>query len=131
MTDLWTIKNGFNKSAIMRAAWIYYGAEIEHDIRRCDLGRAFAIANMTAATRRRHFATALRWAWADAKRAKGEGEAAAQSAQIIALIPRPERAARAETLIRQATCIEMLDRNGSTLANAAAMRSEAAQLVAA
>ena len=131
MTDHWTTENGFNKSAIMRAAWIYYAAEIEHDLNRCDLGRDHARATMTAATRRAHFATALRWAWADAKRAKVKAETAAQSAQIIAIIPRAERSARAEQLAREATCIEMLDRDGATLASAAALRSEAAQLIAA
>lgn len=119
-TALYTAEAGFNRSAIMRAAWAYYRqtvVEITATTHRDDVARYLE----------GEFSKSLRMAWNAAKREKAEAEAAA----VVAVIPAAERVARADRLERAAFGIECSDRNGSTLHRVHTMRSEAAQLRAA
>jgi len=115
---LYTAAAGYDKAAIMRAAWA--------DFRE-------VVAEITATTHRDdvpkylegEFAKCLRMAWTAAKRAKDE----ADSAAVIRLIPRADRLDRAAQLERAAYAVDCADRNGSR--NGHALRAEAAQLRAA
>lgn len=111
---------GFDKAAIMRAAWATFRQ---------------TVAELTATTHRDdlpaylegEFAKSLRMAWIVAKREKAEAERAA----AIQIIPRAERLDRAAKLERTAYGIDCADRDGSRMAGVAAMRAEAYQLRAA
>lgn len=124
---LYTAK-GFDRSAIMRRAWTLQANEIEAVAKCSDYGPEIGRARITTAQRREMFAAALRWAWTEAKRQRQAAQDATEKAARVAAIPASERVARAEALHQQATCIEMLDRNGSGIARAARMRREAEAL---
>lgn len=125
---LYTIAAGFDKAAIMRAAWMLQAEEIEALAQCSDYGPEIGRARITTAQRREMFAAALRLVWSEAKRQRQEAQDAAEQAAQVAAMPASERAARTEALHQQATCIEMLDRNGSGIARAARMRREAEAL---
>ena len=123
-TPLYTAAAGFDKAAIMADAWKMYREEVAHV-------NAVYHPSDRAKALKGEFARALRIAWHTAKQQRTDAEKAAAQAALIAVIPMAERVARAEALRQEATCIEMLDRDGSTIHRARRMQREADALLAA
>lgn len=100
----------YDRAAIMRKAWSQF--------------RTINMDLVEPAERLAYFGRCVAWAWKAARAEKAK-------AQEVAALTVAQKSARISALRRSAECEEQLDRDGSRVTTANAMRSEAAALAAA